>query len=137
MSRAMKVLFSILVVLCVLLPGMSRASSGGGGGSSPYVALEPPFVVNLKSADKIHFLQIKSQVKLANAESAPLLLHHMAMVRHTLLMLFSEQSENTIRTLEGKEALREESLTALQEVLEEETGEGIVEQIYFTDFVIQ
>jgi len=133
----MKVLLSIIIVLCVLLPGFSQASSGGGGGSSPYVALEPPFVVNLKASDRIRFLQIKSQVKLNSADSAPVLMHHMAMIRHTLLMLFSEQDEKNIRTLVGKEALREESLTALQEVLEEETGDSLVEQIYFTDFVIQ
>jgi len=134
----MKVLISILIVFCVLLPGLSRANSGGGeSGPSPYVALEPPFVVNLKANDRIRFLQIKSQVKLNDADSAPLLVHHMAMVRHTLLMLFSEQNEKAIRTLEGKEALREESLNALQQVLEEETGDSLVEQIYFTDFVIQ
>ena len=133
----MKVIISILVVLCVLLPGLSQAAGGGGSSSSPYVALEPPFVVNLHANGKIRFLQIKSQVKLNNQDNAPMLLHHMAMVRHTLLMLFSEQSENSIRTLEGKEALREESLTALQSILEEETGDSLVEQIYFTDFVIQ
>jgi len=134
----MKVILSILVVLCVLLPGLSHANSASGdGGATPYVALEPPFVVNLKANDRIRFLQIKSQVKLNNSESAPILEHHMAMVRHTLLMLFSEQDEKTIRTLEGKEALREESLTAVREVLEEETGDSLVQQIYFTDFVIQ
>ena len=134
----MKVLLSILIVFCVLLPGLSQANTGGGeGGASPYVALDPPFVVNIKASDRIHFLQIKSQVKVNNAEAAPILQHHMAMVRHTLLMLFSQQEEKTIRTLAGKETLRAESLTALQEVLEEETGDSLVEQIYFTDFVIQ
>jgi len=60
----------------------------------------------------------------------------MALVRHTLLMLSSEQNENTIRTLQGKEALREEFLTAIQEVVEEETGNSLVDHIYFTDFEI-
>lgn len=133
----MKVLLSILIVFCILLPGLSDASSGEGGGSSPYVALDPPFVVNLKSKDRIRFLQIKTQVKLNTPDAAPELMHHMAMVRHTLIMLFSEQDEKTIRTLQGKEALRQESLNALQQVLEEETGDSIVEQVYFTDFVIQ
>jgi len=53
----MKVLLSILIVLCVLLPGLSQANSGGGG-SSPYVALEPAFVMNLQSNDRIRFCKI-------------------------------------------------------------------------------
>jgi len=81
-------------------------------------------------------LQNKSQLKLHNTDSAPILEQHMALVRHTLLMLSSEQNENTIRTLQGKEALREEFLTAIQEVVEEETGNSLVDHIYFTDFEI-
>ena len=125
---------SILILL--LLPGISSAA-GGGGGNSKYLALEPPFVVNLQDDKRIRFLQIKSQLKLAEVELAPEVNHHMAKIRHVLLMLFSHLSEEEIRTLEGKENLREESLIEIQAALEEETGDSMVEQIYFTDFVIQ
>lgn len=132
----MRLLSFILIALFLSFPALLSANSEGGG-VSPYVPLDPAFVVNLKDPNRIRFLQIKSQVKLNNAEESELLLHHMALIRHTLLMLFSEQDVKSIRTLEGKEALRQESLTALQAVLEEETGDTLVEQIYFTDFVIQ
>ena len=130
-------LFNFGLLLVLLLPGMSFAAGGGGGGSSKYLSLEPPFVVNLQDKERIRFLQIKSQVKLAELEQAPEVKHHMAKIRHVLLMLFSHLSEEEIRTLEGKETLREASLVAIQEALEEETGDAMVEQVYFTDFVIQ
>jgi flagellar FliL protein len=132
----MRLLSLFLTVIIIIIPGPVSAVSGEGG-ASPYVPLEPPFVVNLQDPNRIRFLQIKSQVKLHDAEASKILEHHMPLIRHTLLMIFAEQNEKTIRTLEGKEALREESLAALQSILEEETGDSLVDQIYFTDFVIQ
>lgn len=127
------------LVWVLILPGLSLASGGGGGGggTSKYLALEPPFVVNLQDSNRIRFVQIKPQVKLEEVEQASEVKHHMAMIRHVLLMLFSNITEEKVRTLEGKESLREESLLAIQSALEEETGHALVEQVYFTDFIIQ
>ena len=128
--------FLVGLLILLTLPGVTLAASGESGGSK-YLALEPPFVVNLQDKDRIRFLQIKSQVKLEDVEQAGEVKHHMAKIRHVLLMLFSSLSEEKVRTLEGKETLREETLVAIQTALEEETGHALVEQVYFTDFIIQ
>ena len=49
----------------------------------------------------------------------------------------SSQTYDSVSTLEGKEALREEALSVIQEILEEETGDPGVEAVYFTSFVMQ
>ena len=61
----------------------------------------------------------------------------MPAIRNNLVLLFSSQSYERVSTLEGKEALREEALGVVQEVLEQETGDPGVEAVYFTSLVMQ
>jgi flagellar FliL protein len=62
---------------------------------------------------------------------------HMPVIRNNLVLLFSSQTYEAVSTLEGKEALREEALTVIQKILEEETGDPGIEAVYFTSFVMQ
>jgi flagellar FliL protein len=132
----MKIQLSIFFVI-LIYTGTSQASGGGGGGSSPYITLDPPFVVNIQDGEESRFLQITSELRLTNPDKASVVQHHMPMIRHYLVMLFSEQTADSVASLEGKERLREETLEVLQAKLEEETGDALVENIYFTGFIIQ
>ena len=62
---------------------------------------------------------------------------HMPVIRNSLISLFSSQEFKTISTREGKEALRQEVLAEIQQILEQQTGEPGVEDVYFTSFVMQ
>ena len=53
------------------------------------------------------------------------------------MTLLGEQDFVALRTEAGKEALRERVLATLQDVLRTETGSPGVEQVYFTEFVVQ
>jgi flagellar FliL protein len=63
---------------------------------------------------------------------------HMPRLRHELVMLFGEQTDtDTLTTLAGQEALREEAKKRINQVLEEQrTGEAVTE-VLFTEFVVQ
>jgi flagellar FliL protein len=52
-------------------------------------------------------------------------------------MLYSNQDPATLNSREGKEMLRTQTLEEVRKVLEEQTGEGGVENVYFTSFVMQ
>ena len=52
-------------------------------------------------------------------------------------MLFSGQEFEALQTPEGKEALRQASLAEVQKVMQEKIGKPGVEQVLFTDFVMQ
>jgi flagellar FliL protein len=52
-------------------------------------------------------------------------------------MLFSGESYEELQTHEGKELLRQKSLTALQELLQQEVGKSDIEEVLFTSFVMQ
>lgn len=64
--------------------------------------------------------------------------HDMPAIRNRLLLLFSAQNFDEVRSVEGREKLRLESLNAVNEVLgHEPEDKNKIEDVYFTAFVIQ
>lgn len=118
-------------------------SSGDGGNdheeqkAAIYIPIDPAFVVNFASQGKARFLQVTVEVMTREPEVPEKIKLHMPVIRNNLMLLFSNQTYDKVSTLEGKEALREEALTVVQEILETETGDPGVEAVYFTSFVMQ
>lgn len=103
-----------------------------------YIPLDPAFVVNFAEGGKARFLQVTVEVMTrGNDRVEQHIRTHMPVIRNNLVMLFSSQTYETVSTVEGKEALREEALGVIQNILEEETGDPGIERVYFTNFVMQ
>ncbi len=102
-----------------------------------YLPIDPAFVVNFASQGKARFLQVTVEVMTRDPLMPDQITLHMPVIRNNLMLLFSSQSYDGVSTLEGKEALREEALEVVQQILEEETGDPGIEAVYFTSFVMQ
>lgn len=61
---------------------------------------------------------------------------HQPLIQSRISSLVTAQDFQALRTEQGKEALRAGIMTMVQEVLEAEKSKGI-EQVYFTEFVLQ
>ena len=109
----------------------------GAEGPAIYVSLDPPFVVNFADSGNARFLQITVEVMTRDPKVEEHVKHNMPAIRNNLVMLFSSQTTDSVSSLEGKEALREETLTSIQDILETETGDPGIEAVYFTSFVMQ
>ncbi len=59
-------------------------------------------------------------------------------MRNDLILLYSSQNDTTLTTIDGKEKLRAATLAAIRNVLNQAGANGkLIEQVYFTSFVIQ
>ena len=63
--------------------------------------------------------------------------HHEPLIRNQLVMLFSQQTDETLGSVEAKEKLRQEALTQVQQVLEQEEGKPLVDDLLFNNLIIQ
>ena len=63
--------------------------------------------------------------------------HNVPALRNQLLLLFSSQDFEEVRTIAGRERLRLQSLKAVNDVLELGPKGDRIEDVYFTAFVIQ
>ena len=129
---------TLLAALMSPLTGLAAEESDAepSGAKAQYVKFHPDFVVNLKSTEP-HFLMVTVQGMSREADGIAAAKHHMAAIRHHILMLLSEQTPESIASIEAKQQLMSDALGKIQEFLVAETGQASIEAVYFTDFVIE
>ena len=115
---------------------LSHAHAAGSGGATPYFEITAPFVVNLAEQDSLNFLQVNAQLKVSRDEMKAHLSKHLPAIQHTVMMVLSEQTINDVKSVAGKQKLRETTLKELQTLLQQQIGDPAVEEIYFTGFII-
>lgn len=130
-------LISSLLLLAFTQSSFAVSSGGGSAEGAQYVAIDPPFVVNLVDGNTLRFMQVTAQLKVANDEAATAIQTHISVIRHTMLMLLGDQRVRDMYTTRGKEKLRQESIQEVKTVLKDYTDTGSIENIYFTGFIVQ
>jgi flagellar FliL protein len=102
-----------------------------------YHPLDPPFVANLPPGGKAKMLQAAVRVQTRDASLVSFLQKNDPMVRHHLLSLFGSQDAAELMTRPGRERLQTEVKDTLVRLVQENGGQGAVEAVYFTQFVLQ
>ncbi|MEX3898789.1 flagellar FliL protein [Paraburkholderia youngii] len=94
--------------------------------------------VNLQSDDgQQHFLRIGLTLKLGDAGTQQALTDHMPEVRSRILLALSNKHPEELAPLEGKRALAEELKTLITEPTERGAAPIRVQDVLFTEFVVQ
>ena len=115
-----------------------KGKKDGAKGPAIYVSLEPPFVVNFEAGQAARFLQISVQLMTRDSATSQLLKDNEPLVRNDLLLLFANQTYETVSTAAGKEELRKHALDAVRAIVKQEGGKSdLLEAVYFTSFVMQ
>lgn len=102
-----------------------------------YQDLAPAFVVNFNQNGRQRYMQVSVSLMARDQAQLDALKVHMPVLRNKLVMLFSGQSFDNLITPVGKEMLRQQATATVQELAKQETGEMTVEQVLFTNFVLQ
>lgn len=102
-----------------------------------YEILAPSFVVNFNQNGRQRYLQVAVALMGRDQAQMDALREQMPLVRNQLVMLFSSQNFDNLVTPVGKEMLRQQATSSLQELAKKATGQLTVEQVLFTNFVLQ
>ncbi len=128
----------LLLVLCLPIAVQTvHAQEGGAAPKVTYVTLFPSLVGNYGAGTKLQYYKADVALRVANEEAAKRVEHHAPLIRNQLVMLFAQQTDETLASLEGKERLRLEALTQIQQVLAQEEGSALVDDLLFTNLVVQ
>ncbi len=101
-----------------------------------YVTIERPLVVGIAGEARQRFLQVHVAFVVRDDDVADGVERHKPAIRSRLQSVLQREEYATLHTDEGKIALQETLLTAVNEVLETE-GVAPVEKVLFTNFVMQ
>jgi flagellar FliL protein len=119
----------LLLLSFLLMPALVLAEEHGGGGEGEskggptYLEITPKFVVNLIEPKK--YLSINVQLLIDGASTETAIKKHMPVLKHELIMLFSDRSIDSLQTMEQREALRQETVEVIHKTIDK--AEGIEE----------
>ena len=102
-----------------------------------YVPLDPPFVVSFDEEDGTRYVQLQIQAMARKEKTIEEVKKHSPALRNSFLFLLGSYKLTELTTLAGKEKLRADLTTKANEVLAKNGSEGQIEELYFTNFVIQ
>jgi len=103
-----------------------------------YEALTPAFVVNFNQNGRQRYMQVSITLQARNQTDLDALKVHMPVIRNNLVMMFSGQGFDTLAgSPVGQEMLRQKATVVVQEVAQKEVGKPVVDQLLFTNFVLQ
>lgn len=135
---------------CWLLSGLLLSALPGAGAAEEaplealepqliYVELKPTFVTNFGPTDTPRLMYLKTDVSLRVQGRAGQLAAdtHAPALRNELVLLLSSLEEASVTTSEGREDARRSALRSLNALLEAEEGEALIEDLLFTNFIVQ
>ena len=102
-----------------------------------YEEVAPAFIANFKYQGRQRYMQVSVALMARNQAELDALKVHMPLIRNRLVMLFSGQDFGALMTPVGKEMLRNQATAVVQELAQKETGKTVVEQVLFTNIVLQ
>ena len=133
----------IALLLALSLPFAAHAQEEKkeeGENAAPkvmYVGIIPALVGNYSSGMKMKFYKADIALKVTGSEAEEKVKYHEPLIRNQLVMLFSQQTDENMANEGAKEQLRQEALKQVQQVLTQEEGQPIVEDLFFNNLIIQ
>jgi len=132
-------IFRILIfALIAIIAGNALAADDDEGPVEPgYVELEPAFTLNYGDLRRTRYIQTTMTLRLTDSKTEPEVKVHNDAIRHTIIMLFAEQSTETLKSTEGRDEFLAQLTKELQNLMKQETGKPLIERVLLTTFIMQ
>lgn len=129
----------LLLPLALALPVSAEEAAPEAERDSRYVELKPTFVTNFGPTTTPRLMYIKTDVALRveGHKGVAAADHHLPALRNALVLLLSRQSESAVVTGEAREHVRQKALEELRTIMESEEGTPLIEDLLFTNFIVQ
>lgn len=102
-----------------------------------YFPIDPPFIVNFTHLGALRYLQISIEIMYPQEYVIDRVIEHMPAIRNSLILLLSDQPYEKLSTFEGKEVLRGEMVTAVNEIVYRGSVVEFPGEMFITNFVMQ
>jgi len=115
--------------------GHGGAPAAGGAAAGPSANIFPlePFIVNIYDGQELRYLKVKVELEMVGPAVKPEIDGKLAPIRDSILILLSAKTLHDIQDVQGKNALKDEILGAINKNI----PPGKIAKVYFTDFVVQ
>ena len=134
----MKAWIVLMLALCLPLAAVAEESEEGAAKVS-YITLSPPFVGNygLDGSPKLKVFKADISLRVTGDAAAKAVKANDPLIRNQLVGLFAQQTSTTLSSVEAKENLRQAALKQIQQVMTDETGKPMVDDLLFNNLIVQ
>jgi len=132
-----KIWISLLLAACLPALALAEEDKKEAAPQVAYVALVPPLVGNYTVGSRLKLYKADISLRVSGADAQTKVQLHEPLIRNQLVMLFAQQTEETLTGLDGKEKLRQEALKQVQQILNDEEGAPLVDDLLFNNLIIQ
>ncbi|MGF0240338.1 flagellar basal body-associated protein FliL [Rhodococcus sp. IEGM1300] len=135
----MKAWIMLMLALSLPVAAMAEEAKEGEAPKVSYITLSPPFVGNygLDGTPKLKVYKADVALRVTGDEAAKAVKANEPLIRNQLVALFAQQTTDTMNNVDAKEKLRQEALKQTQQVMNDETGKPVVEDLLFNNLIIQ
>jgi flagellar FliL protein len=136
--HSFKLLLVLLVLVATPLSAEDEKEKTEPEAAPPtvsYYQVKPSLIANLASGGR--YIRCDVQLMTDNESFLEALNLHGPAIRHTLLLLLSEQDGANLKIPSGKEALRQKALTTIGSLMKKLSGKNELKALYFTTFLVQ
>lgn len=130
-------ILAFCLALGLAVPAVADKAADNAVAKTIYYTLTPALVGNYGSDGRLKYYKADVALRIGSSEAETRVKHHEPLIRNQLVMLFSQQTEASLGSVEAKEALRKEALQQVQAVLTQEEGRPLVDDLLFNNLIIQ
>ncbi len=124
--------------LCVALLAQAEDKSPEAAANKVvYVSLHPPLIGNYGAGPTLQYYKADVALQVTGDDNASKVKYHEPLIRNQLITLFSQQTDESLSTVDAKEALRQQALKQVQQVLTQEEGKPLVDDLLFNNLIVQ
>ncbi len=127
----------IIIALSTLI-ALPTLATEEGQDKLAYFTLEPDLTTNFYTKGKqLGYIQVRIDIMVARESDLSIIEHHQPLIRDAIIEMLGKQSEDTIKSLAGREDLRKSLVQHLNNILLPETGKTVIADLLFTKYLYQ
>lgn len=131
------ILCSMLFILGLTQAIAAEEAEEAAPKTSAYVSLGDPMVLNLSGGKRLTFLQISADVLISDADAEATIETHVPAIRHSLIILLSEQNAKDIKSPARREEIRQQATARIKAVVADLSGSEDVSDVLFSSILVQ
>lgn len=121
---------SIFLILVMISSTFAKAADYA------YFGFEPSIVTNYVAVKKrIGYVRLTVELMIEDASNYTIVEHHAPLLRDAIINIIGQQSESTIKSINGRHEIQRLCEDRVKQLLEEETGEPIIKKLLFTQWL--
>ena len=138
-ERIVKAWIMLMLALSLPVAAVAEEAKEDAAPKVNYITLSPPFVGNygLDGTPKLKVYKADVALRVTGEDATNAVKANEPLIRNQLVALFAQQTTESMSNVEAKEKLRQEALKQTQQVMNDETGKPVVEDLLFNNLIIQ